>query len=89
MAKCLNAIDSKTENLRISFMDMHFRKQTDPQHSNRIHKREVKELYEQSDTYKISLNDQLENFYTKCNSNRFFKHEVTFFFTLNIFQTRN
>ena len=80
MTKCLNTVDSKTENLRISFMDMHFRKQTNPQYSNRIHKFEVEGLYQQKNIYKISLNDQLENFYNRCKSNRFVKHEVAYFF---------
>ena len=61
-------------------MDMYIRKQTNPHYSNRIDKEEVKALYNQRDTYTITLNDQLENFYNKCKNNRFFKHEVTYFF---------
>ena len=78
--KGLNAIDSKTEYLRLSFLDLYIRKQTNPYHSNRIAEAEVKSLYIQSEMHKISLNDQLENFYNKCKSNRFFKHEVAYFF---------
>ena len=59
---------------------MYIRKQTNPAHSNRIDKEEVKRLYQQSETYTISLKDQLEIFYNKCKSNTFFKHEVTYFF---------
>ena len=59
---------------------MYIRKQTNPGHSNRIDKEEVKRLYQQREAYKISLNDQLEIFYNKCKCNRFFQHEVTFFF---------
>ena len=58
----------------------YIRKQTNPNHSNRIDKEEVKGLYQQRDIYTISLNDQLEYFYNKCKNNRFFKHEVTYFF---------
>ena len=76
----MNAADLNTENLRISFFDMYIRKQTNPIHSNRIDKAEVKQLYQQRDIYTISLNDQLEIFYNKCKNNRFFKHEVTYFF---------
>ena len=61
-------------------MDMYIRKQTNPKYSNRIDKEEVKRLYKQHEILKISLNDQLDNFYNKCKSNRFFKHDVTYFF---------
>lgn len=66
-------------------MDMYIRKQIPStlfqlHHSNRIDKEEVKGFYQQRDTYTISLNDQLEHFYNKCKNNRFFKHEVTYFF---------
>ena len=61
-------------------MDMYSRKQTNPQYSNRIDKEEVIRLYQQREKHKISLNDQLENFYNKCKNNRFFKHEVAYFF---------
>ena len=76
----MNAVDFNTENLRISFFDMYIRKQTNPGHSNRIDKEEVKRLYQQRETYTISLNDQLEIFYNKCKCNRFFKHEMAYFF---------
>ena len=59
---------------------MYIRKQTNPKHSNRIDKEEVKRLYQQRETHKISLNDQLDIFYKKCKSNQFLKHEVTYFF---------
>ena len=59
---------------------MYTRKQTNPRHSNRIDQEEVKRLYQQRETYTISLNDQLEIFYNKCKSNRFFRHEVIYFF---------
>ena len=65
-------------------MDMYIRKQTNPHYSNRIDKEEVKALYNQRDTYTISLNDQLEHFYNKCKNNRVFKHKVTYFFMQNI-----
>ena len=61
-------------------MDMYIRKPTNPDYSNRIDLEEVKRLYKQREHFKISLNDQLENFYNRCKSNRFFKHEVTYFF---------
>ena len=61
-------------------MDMYIRKQTNPKYSNRIDKEEVKRLYKRRETHKISLNDQLEDFYTKCIENRFRKHEVVYFF---------
>ena len=61
-------------------MDMFIRKETNPQHANRISDIEVKRLYEQSATHTISLNDQLENFYNKCKNNRFLRHEVAYFF---------
>ena len=54
--------------------------ETNPYYSNRIDKDEVERLYQQREQYTISLNDQLENFYNKCKKNRFFKHEVTYFF---------
>ena len=59
---------------------MYIRKQTNPKYSNRIDTEEVKRLYKQREHYKISLNDQLEIFYNRCKNNRFFKHEVTYFF---------
>ena len=40
----------------------------------------MKLLYQQGGEYEISLNDQLENFYNQCRINRFFDHEVTYFF---------
>ena len=54
--------------------------ETNPYYSNRIDKDEVERLYQQREQYTISLNDQLENFYDKSKNNRFFKHEVTYFF---------
>ena len=59
---------------------MYIRKQTNPRHSNRIDKEEVKRLYQQHEPHTISLNDQLEIFYSKCKNNRFSKHEVAYFF---------
>ena len=61
-------------------MDMYTRKQTNPREANRIHKDEVKELYKGRGSHKISLNDQLENFYTKCKYQRLFHHEIAYFF---------
>lgn len=61
-------------------MDLFIRKQTNPKYSNRIDKEEVIRMYKQREIHKISLNDQLEDFYSKCKNNRFRKHEVTYFF---------
>ena len=61
-------------------MDMYIRKHTNPRYSNRIDIEEVKRLYKRREHHKISMNDQLEKFYHKCKNNKFFKHEVTYFF---------
>ena len=61
-------------------MDLYIRKQTNPKYSNRIDKEEVLGLYQQREFHKISLNNQLEDFYSRCKNNRFRKHEVTYFF---------
>ena len=59
---------------------MYTRKQTNPREANRIDKDEVKRLYNGRGSHKISLNDQLENFYTKCKCQRLLQHEVAYFF---------
>ena len=59
---------------------MYIRKQTNPRNCNRIDNEAVIRLYQQREIHTISLNDQLENFYSKCKNNRFFKHEVAYFF---------
>ena len=59
---------------------MYTRKQTNPREANRIDKDEVKRLYKGRGSHKISLNDQLENFYTKCKCQRLLQHEVVYFF---------
>ena len=61
-------------------MDMYTRKETNPNHSNRIDLAEVKRLYQRRGSHKISLNDQLENFYIACKSQRVFDHEVVYYF---------
>ena len=67
-------------------MDMGIRKLTNPNYGNRIDLKEVKRLYKQREHFKISLNDQLENFYNRCKSNRFSKHEVSYFFHVECLQ---
>ena len=59
---------------------MYTRKETNPNHSNRIDLSEVKRLYQRRGSHKISLNDQLENFYIACKSQRVFDHEVVYYF---------
>ena len=61
-------------------MDMNIRRQTNPSVSNRIDLQEVKSLYNEQETYKISLNDQLEDFHEKCIANRSTGHEVAYYF---------
>ena len=61
-------------------MDMNIRRQANPRVSNRIDLQEVKNLYKQEETYKISLNDQLETFYEKCKINDLIGHEVAYYF---------
>ena len=78
--KCLRNVNSNIEILRVSFMDMNIRRQTNPRVSNRIDLQEVKNLYNGQETYKISLNDQLEDFYEKCTANRSTRHEVAYYF---------
>ena len=61
-------------------MDMNIRRQMNPRVSNRIDLQEVKNLYNQKEIYKISLNDQLEGFYEKCATNESIGHEVAYYF---------
>ena len=78
--QCLRNVDSNIENLRISFMDMNIRRQPNCRVSNRIDTQEVKNLYKEQKTYKISLNDQLEAFYEKCRDNELSGHEISYYF---------
>ena len=73
-------VDPKIENLRISFMDLNIRQQPNCRVSNRIDTQEVKNLYKEQETYKISLNDQLEAFYDKCRDGGLTGHEISYYF---------
>ena len=80
LTKCLRNVNSKIETLRISFMDMNIRRQPSGRASNRIDTQEVKNLYKEQNTYKISLNDQLEAFYEKCRDGQLSGHEIAYYF---------
>ena len=62
-------------------------KQNNPKYSNQKDREIVKGLYKQDENFKISLNDQLEVFYSKCLNNRFRKHEVIYFFHAESFSS--
>ena len=68
------------EILRVSFMDIYARKETNPNHSNRIDLAEAKRLYLRRGSHKISLNDQLGSFYIASKCQRVCDHEVVYYF---------
>ena len=80
LQKCFLYINSKIENVRISFMDLNIRYLRDSAVPFRTDVQGVKNLYNKQGTYTVSLNDQMELFYEKCKDDELTQHEVAYYF---------
>ena len=61
-------------------MALNFRKYTHPFGSNRINFAEVDQLYTKNEILKISMGDQLDYFYTQCQTDGLHRNEAAYFF---------
>lgn len=66
--------------MRISFMKLNFRQSTNPSTCYRFDGQEIEMLYSRQRILKISMGDQLDDFYEKCILNDVSGHEVNYYF---------
>ena len=68
-------------------MALNFRKYTHPFGSNRINFAEVDQLYTKNEILKISMGDQLDYFYTQCQTDGLHRNEAAYFFHTELLST--